>query len=264
MLDMTIKILPINAFNDNYIWIIVQGNDAVVIDPGQAEPVLAVLQEKNLDLRAILVTHHHADHVGGIAALLEHAPGTVVYGPAGETIPFRDVALHEGDVVKPDGFSWELSVLEVPGHTLGHIAYFGQINPGQPVLFCGDTLFATGCGRIFEGNSMQMHQSIDKFRKLPQNTLVFCAHEYTLGNIKWALEVEKGNPDLQQWSQEAQAIRSQGKPTVPTTVAHECKTNPFMRVAQESVIKAAQIRAGRTLSAPDEVFAVLRDWKNNF
>ncbi|NLY65191.1 MAG: hydroxyacylglutathione hydrolase [Alcaligenaceae bacterium] len=261
---MTIKILPINAFNDNYIWIIVQGNDAVVIDPGQAGPVLAVLQEKNLDLRAILVTHHHADHVGGIAALLEYAPATVVYGPAHEAIPFRDVALREGDVVKPDGFSWALSVLEVPGHTLGHIAYFGQINQGQPVLFCGDTLFATGCGRIFEGNSTQMHQSIDKFRKLPQNTLVFCAHEYTLGNIKWALEVEKGNPDLQQWSQEAQAIRNQGKPTVPTTVAHECKTNPFMRVAQESVIKAAQIRAGRSLNAPDEVFAVLRDWKNNF
>ncbi|MDY0272400.1 MAG: hydroxyacylglutathione hydrolase [Advenella sp.] len=260
---MISKILPISAFNDNYIWIIVQGNNAVVIDPGQAEPVLKVLQEQNLNLQAILVTHHHADHVGGIAGLREYTRAKV-YGPATESIPFCDVPLQEGDVVSIEGFSWTLSVLDVPGHTLGHIAYFGFINPNEPVLFCGDTLFATGCGRIFEGNSTQMHQSIDKFKKLPQNTLVFCAHEYTLGNIQWALAVEGENPDLQQWSQEARLIRSQQKPTVPTTVGHELKTNPFMRVDQKSVINAAQARAGRSLNAPHEVFAVLRDWKNSF
>ncbi|MFV9474556.1 hydroxyacylglutathione hydrolase [Advenella sp. RU8] len=260
---MTSKILPISAFNDNYIWIIVQGNNAVVIDPGQSEPVLKVLQAKNLNLQAILVTHHHADHVGGIAGLREHTHAKV-YGPATEIIPFCDIPLQEGDTVAIDGFSWFLSVLEVPGHTLGHIAYFGYLNPDEPVLFCGDTLFATGCGRIFEGTSTQMNQSIDKFRKLPQNTLIFCAHEYTLGNIEWALAVEGDNPDLQQWSQEARLIRGQQKPTVPTTVGHELKTNPFMRVDQASVINAAQAKAGRSLSAPDEVFAVLRDWKNSF
>ncbi len=258
---MTIKIWPISAFSDNYIWAIVQSDQAVVVDPGQAAPVLDYLQEHGLTLTNILITHHHNDHVGGVPELVEKT-GATVYGPPNSDIPCRNVALGEGDTVNLPGFG-QFSVLEVPGHTLDHIAYFGQID-GRNVLFCGDTLFATGCGRLFEGNSRQMQQSLDKFKKMPHNTSVYCAHEYTLGNIRWARTVDPHNPDLEQWQREAESLRNNHQATVPTSLEHELKTNPFMRTDEPVVITAAEQQAGHSLARPENVLEVLREWKNHF
>lgn len=261
---MKTEIYPIPAFNDNYIWIISEGCNAVVVDPGQSVPVINDLESKNLKLKAILITHHHDDHTGGVKDLVEKYK-VPVYGPAFETrpIPCLDEGLEEGDRLSIDGIDAEFSVLAVPGHTMGHIAYTATINQNQPVLFCGDTLFSCGCGRLFEGDSRLMLQSIDKFRKLSQNTHVYCAHEYTLSNIDWALAVEPDNHALQQWSLQARQLRAQDLPTLPTTIAQETATNPFMRVREKSVIQAAQSYAGTELSEAEAVFAALREWKNN-
>ncbi len=258
---MTVKIWPISAFSDNYIWTIVQSDLAVVVDPGDATPVLAYLRDNGLTLSSILVTHHHADHVGGVAELVAQT-GATVYGPADSDIPCRNIPLREGDHVNL-GALGRFSVLEVPGHTLDHIAYFGQVDE-RNVLFCGDTLFATGCGRLFEGNSRQMQQSLDKFRKMPHNTSVYCAHEYTVGNIRWACEVDPHNPDLEQWKREAQTLRDNNQATVPTSLGHELKTNPFMRTDDPAVVTAAEQKAGRSLDKPENVLEVLREWKNHF
>ncbi|WP_193087645.1 hydroxyacylglutathione hydrolase [Advenella sp. FME57] len=258
---MTIKIWPISAFSDNYIWAIVQADQAVVVDPGDAAPVLAYLRDQGLTLTNILLTHHHADHVGGVAELVQHS-GATVYGPPGPTIPCRNVELRQGDHINL-GIFGQFTVLEVPGHTLDHIAYFGQVDE-RNVLFCGDTLFATGCGRLFEGNSRQMQQSLDKFRKLPHNTSVYCAHEYTLGNIRWARTVDPHNPDLEQWQREAETLRNNNQATVPTSLEHELKTNPFMRTDEPVVITAAEQHVGHSLDHPENVLEVLREWKNQF
>lgn len=261
---MNTEIYPISAFNDNYIWIIRQGDNAVAVDPGQAEPVISDLESKELDLRAILITHHHDDHTGGVRALVERYD-VPVYGPAFETrpIPCLNEGLAEGDTVRIDGIDTEFEVLEVPGHTMGHIAYTTVFNKDYSALFCGDTLFSCGSGRIFEGNSRLMLQSIDKFRKLSQNTHVYCAHEYTLSNIDWALTVEPNNHALHEWSRRARELRAQDLPTLPTTIAQEQATNPFMRVREQSVIEAVQSYAGTELSEAEAVFAALREWKNN-
>lgn len=261
---MNTEIYPISAFNDNYIWIIRQGDNAAVVDPGQSAPVISDLEAKGLRLKGIIITHHHDDHTGGVRDLVDRY-GARVYGPAFETrpIPCLDEGLVEGDSLKVDGIDAEFKVLEVPGHTMGHIAYTTLINTNQPALFCGDTLFSCGCGRLFEGDSSLMLQSIDKFRNLSQNTRVYCAHEYTLSNIDWALAVEPDNKALQEWSRQARELRAQNLPTLPTTIAQEQATNPFMRVREESVIKAAQSHAGIELSEAEAVFAALREWKNN-
>ena len=261
---MNTEIYPISAFNDNYIWIIRQGDNAVVVDPGQAAPVISDLESKDLSLKGILITHHHDDHTGGVRDLVERY-GAPVYGPAFETrpIPCLDEGLVEGDTVHIDGIDAKFEVLEVPGHTMGHIAYTTVFNNNQPALFCGDNLFSCGCGRIFEGNSRLMLQSIDKFGKLSQNTLVYCAHEYTLSNINWALTVEPDNETLGEWSLRAQELRAQNLPTLPTTIAQEQATNPFLRVREQSVIEAAQAYIGTELSGAEAVFAALREWKNN-
>jgi hydroxyacylglutathione hydrolase len=258
----TTGIYPLNAFSDNYIWLITNGKDAMVVDPGQAAPVQQALAERNLELTAILLTHHHQDHVGGVADLVSQT-GAMVYGPAGEVLPLCDVALVEGDIVSDSGMQLSLSVLDVPGHTAGHIAFAGEIG-GQPVLFCGDTLFAAGCGRLFEGTAAQMDESLAKLAALAPATAVYCAHEYTLSNMRWARAVEPSNQTLQRWQTRAEQQRIQGQPTLPSSIGQELSCNPFLRARQPDVAHAAAVWAERTLNSPVEVFAALREWKNNF
>jgi hydroxyacylglutathione hydrolase len=255
-------IIAIHAFADNYIWMISNGQEAAVVDPGQAEPVLEALANHHLKLTAILLTHHHQDHVGGVTELIQ-ATNAGVYGPAGEKLPFCDVALREGDEVNDEVLGLNLSVLDVPGHTAGHIAYYGHFK-NTPVLFCGDTLFAAGCGRLFEGTAEQMTTSLAKFAALPVDTRVFCAHEYTLSNMRWATAVEPGNKELQSWQKIATEQRNQGIPTLPSTIGQELACNPFMRAQHPDVAQAAATWSQRALPAAVDVFAALREWKNNF
>jgi hydroxyacylglutathione hydrolase len=256
-------LVPVPAFADNYIWLLHRKGQAAVVDPGDAAPVLRALSENGLQLRAILLTHHHNDHVGGVLEL-SRATGAVVYGPAGETLPRCDFPLREGDRVRLAELDLDVGVLDCPGHTAGHIAYFGRAAGVEPVLFCGDTLFAGGCGRLFEGTPAQMTDSLGKFVTLPAETQVCCAHEYTLANLRWALAVDPANRTLQQWYQRAQQLREQGIPTLPSTIGLERETNPFLRTQQVEIANAAAARAGHPTTSPVEVFAVLREWKNNF
>lgn len=257
-----IRLIPIPAFSDNYIWLVCRNGRAVVIDPGQAEPVKKYLQEYQLQLEAILITHHHPDHVGGVAELKAQT-GAIVYGPLGETLPVCDVRLKQDDDVTLPGLGLSLSVLDIPGHTAGHIAYFGYLDDARPVVFCGDTLFAAGCGRLFEGTPAQMLDSLGKLKALPLETLVCCAHEYTLSNLRWALQVEPANSALQHRWEHAQQLRAQGLPTLPSTIGTELETNPFLRTLQQSVAHAAAEHAQQRLGSAVEVFAALREWKNN-
>jgi len=255
-------IIPIPAFADNYVWLLREGRAAVVVDPGDAAPVQAYLDREELDLAAIVATHHHGDHVGGVEALVarRHVP---VYGPARESIPARTRALREGDAVVLDALGLELLVLDVPGHTAGHIAYTGRV-ADAPVLFCGDTLFAAGCGRIFEGTPATMWTSLQKLAALDPATRVFCAHEYTLANLRFAAAVEPANVALAQRRVRDAALRDRGQPTVPSTIADELATNPFLRAGEPAVRAAAEAHAGRRLDGEVAVFAELRAWKNGY
>jgi hydroxyacylglutathione hydrolase len=255
-------IIPIRAFADNYIWTMREGASAVVVDPGEAAPVLDYLDREGLSLTAVLATHHHNDHVGGIAALLQRFP-VPVFGPARETIPGRTRALGEGDEVDVPGLPARFRVLDIPGHTAGHIALFGDVG-GTPTLFCGDTLFAVGCGRLFEGTPAQMWRSLSSLAVLPSATRVYCGHEYTLANIRFALAVEPDNAALHDRQQREQAKRDRGEPTLPSTIGEERLTNPFLRVSVPAVKAAAERYAGRPLEGDVEAFAALRAWKNAF
>ena len=255
-------IIPIPAFSDNYIWLVREGRHAAVVDPGDAAPVLAYLESEGLALSAIVTTHHHGDHVGGNAALLARFP-VPVFGPARETIPGRTHALAEGDEITVPGLGWALRVLDIPGHTAGHIGYVGS-DAEAGVAFVGDTLFAGGCGRLFEGTPTQMADSLGKLAALPASTRVYCAHEYTLANLRFALAVEPGNAALQARLLRDQDKRDRGLPTVPSTVAEERATNPFLRAGEPDVFAAAQARAGRRLADAVDAFAVIREWKNGF
>jgi len=255
-------IIPIPAFSDNYIWLVREGRQAAVVDPGDAAPVLAYLEREGLVLSAIVTTHHHGDHVGGNLALLARFP-VPVFGPARETIPGRSHALAEGDEITVPGLGWALRVVDIPGHTAGHIGYVGSL-PETGVAFVGDTLFAGGCGRLFEGTPAQMADSLGKLAALPGSTRIYCAHEYTLANLRFALAVEPGNAALRDRQRRDQEKRDHGLPTVPSTVAEECATNPFLRVREPDVFAAAQARAGRRLADPVDAFAVIREWKNEF
>ena len=256
------SIIPIPAFADNYIWLLREGGAAVVVDPGDAAPVQAYLDAEGLDLAAIVATHHHGDHVGGVEALMASRQ-VPVYGPARETIPARTRALGEGDRVVLGDVGLELQVLDVPGHTAGHIAYTGRV-ADAPVLFCGDTLFAAGCGRIFEGTPAMMWTSLSKLAALDPATRVFCAHEYTLANLRFAAAVEPANVAVAQRRERDAAVRERGQPTVPSTIADELATNPFLRANEPAVRAEAEAHAGRLLDGDVAVFAQLRAWKNGY
>lgn len=252
-------LLPLPAFDDNYIWMLHDGRQALVVDPGDEVPVLQALQAHGLQLQAILVTHHHADHVGGVEEL-RAATGAAVYGPAGETMPEPLQRLQDGDAFELLGVHFE--VLDVPGHTAGHIAFYSADVDGQPLLFCGDTLFSGGCGRLFEGTPAQMLASLDRLAALPATTRVCCAHEYTLGNLRFARAVEPDNTALQDYSRHCEALRARQLPTLPSTIALERNINPFLRSRLPAVARTLQART----TAGDDVglFAALREWKNQF
>ena len=257
------QLIPLPALSDNYIWLLRKNRDAIVVDPGESAGVARYLDQHGLTLQAILLTHHHGDHVGGAQALhaLTNAP---VYGPATERLPICHHPLSEGDTVQLRDFGLTLAVLDVPGHTAGHIAYHGRDDDDTALLFCGDTLFAAGCGRLFEGTAQQMWESLGKFAALPEDTVVCCAHEYTLSNLRWALKVEPDNTVLHERLDTATRLRDSGKPTLPSTMALEMASNPFLRTGVDKVAQSAAQYAGRALSSEVEVFASLREWKNNF
>ncbi|GBU15514.1 hydroxyacylglutathione hydrolase [Polaromonas sp.] len=269
-------LIPIPAFSDNYLWLLHDGQRALVVDPGAAEPVLRTLKQHGLQLESILVTHHHADHTGGVAELRQ-ATGAQVYGPATELVPQPCVALQEGASVQTLGLSFQ--VFNVPGHTAGHIAFY--LPPGQAavvqdkptseglevtnksLLFCGDTLFSGGCGRLFEGTPAQMLASLDKLADLPGDTLVCAAHEYTLSNLRFALAIEPDNAELAAYYALCLSKRSEGQPTLPSSIHQERLINPFLRTRQTSVVAAAQ-RFDASAHGDIAVFAAMRHWKNEF
>jgi hydroxyacylglutathione hydrolase len=254
------KIIALPAFADNYIWLLHDGGRALVVDPGDAQPVLQALQRDGLHLAAILVTHHHPDHTGGVQALRE-ATGAAVYGPARERIPAPYTPLKDGDIVTVLDIAWK--VIDVPGHTAGHIAFFAQDIEGAPLLFCGDTLFSGGCGRLFEGTPAQMLASLDTLAALPGTTRVCCTHEYTLSNLRFARAVEPANQALLHYETECRALRERQMPTLPSTLSVERQINPFLRTRERTVKQAVQDWQS---TADDEiaVFAALRQWKNEF
>jgi len=251
---------PVPAFEDNYIWLITDppSPKAVVVDPGDASLVLQIFEKRNLVPGAVLLTHHHGDHVGGVAEILGSRK-VPVFGPSGEDISTVDRPVEGGDTVPLPDFGLDLEVLDVPGHTAGHIAY-----RGPDFALVGDTLFAGGCGRIFEGTPEQMHASLSRLAVLPSETLVYCAHEYTVTNLRFALEVEPLNEALKARFDIAQRERAQGRPTVPSTIAEELETNPFLRCDKAEVVAAAEARSDRDLPTASDVFAVIRGWKDGW
>lgn len=251
------NIVPVCAFTDNYIWVIHNQHHAAVVDPGDAAPVLNFLQQKKLKLIAILNTHHHNDHVGGNSTLLQKFP-VPVYGPESESISTVTHRLKEGDNIYLAELSLGFSVLDIPGHTAGHIAYYGANS-----LFCGDTLFACGCGRLFEGTAQQMYISLNKLARLPDTTAVYCGHEYTLANINFAKLVEPGNKMLAQLNISAEKQRKSDLPTLPSTIVMEKACNPFLRCDEPEVIHNASNYIGKSLMDPISVFTAIREWKNN-
>ena len=254
-----LAIAPIPAFDDNYIWLLRRpdSGECAVLDPGDEGPVIERLAAERLTLAAILVTHKHGDHVGGVAALKQAYPSAVVYGPAGEPIPRRDMALRDGDVVDLPALGTRLAVLGVPGHTEDHLAYLGG-----GTLFCGDALFAAGCGRVFSGTFEQSHASLQRLAALPPETTVYCAHEYTEANLGFAQWVEPDSAAVADRLAQVRALRGRDQPTVPSSIALERATNPFLRVAEPNVVAAAERWAGRRLDGGAAVFRALRTWKD--
>ena len=253
-------IAPIPAFTDNYIWCLHNQHDAIAVDPGDAAPLQDYLRSHDLTLRALLITHHHPDHIGGIAELARDWPGLLIYGPDNPSIAGITKTLREGDTL--DALGLHFTVLEVPGHTLDHIAFVAA-EQSPPLLFCGDTLFAAGCGRLFEGSPAQMFASLQKLTGFPTDTRVFCTHEYTLSNLKFAHAVEPENAETTQRLAAVTAQRAAQQITLPSNLALELATNPFLRSDQPSVRRAALTREPEVRSAV-EIFAAIRRWKDQF
>ena len=258
-----IEILVLHAFNDNFIWVLRAGGCAAVVDPGDALPVLDYLERSGDGLCAILATHHHGDHVGGVEEILARFP-VPVFGPGLEHIPGVSHPLAGGECIELPQIGLELEVISVPGHTRGHIAYYGPSLGADGAVFCGDTLFGAGCGRLFEGTPAQMLESLSKLAALPAATLVYCAHEYTQGNLRFAMAVEPGSIAVQQRSESVAGLRAAGRATIPTTIQVELETNPFLRCDEPAVRAAAAGRLGRVPADAVETFTAIREWKNRF
>lgn len=257
-----LTVTPIPAFNDNYIWLLQRPDTqrAVVVDPGQSEPVMTYLKKHGLTLEAILITHHHHDHIGGIEKLLAENK-VPVYGPNNPAIPHIDTPLTGGDKISILGETF--AVLEVPGHTLDHIAYISH-NTSKPLLFCGDSLFSCGCGRLFEGSAEQMYASLQKYTLLAEDTVIYPTHEYTLANVDFALAVEPDNQQLYSYQVKCQQLRDTGQPTLPTTLKEQLAINPFLRSDKNSIRDNVSKHFQQSLTRPVDVFRQTRLWKDQF
>jgi hydroxyacylglutathione hydrolase len=255
-----VEIWPVPVLADNYVWVLQSAfsPEVVVVDPGAAEPVMSRLSNCGLTPGAILVTHHHTDHVGGVAGLLE-GRRVPVHGPAAESIAFVDRPVRGGDRLELAPIGVAVDVLDVPGHTSGHVAYVGR-----GFVLCGDALFTGGCGRVFEGTPAQMVASLDRIAELPPQTSVYCAHEYTEANLRFACQVEPDNADLRSRLEEVASRRVRGLATVPSTLAEELRTNPFLRCGEPSVVAAAERHSGRSPGDRVDVFAIIRSWKDGW
>jgi len=256
-----LNVRPVRAFSDNYIWLIEapRARDRLVaVDPGEAAPVIAELQRSGASLAAILLTHHHPDHIGGVPELLRHGAVPVI-GPDDSRIAQRTLTLHDGERCELPDLGLSFETLQVPGHTVSHIAFWGH-----GALFCGDTLFSAGCGRMFEGTPTQMNASLTKLRNLPQDTRVFCGHEYTAANLRFALTVDPTNGAALEYQRSVERVRAAGDPSLPSTMGLEIRVNPFLRCDDPTVVTAAETHAGKSLKGAAEVFGVLRAWKDQF
>ncbi|WP_201546884.1 hydroxyacylglutathione hydrolase [Psychrobacter lutiphocae] len=260
---MSLTITPILAFNDNYIWTLIndKNKQAIVVDPGQSQPVIEYLQQNGLELTAIWITHHHNDHVGGVAELREMYPMThVVAGTEHGVSP--DQVVNESSSVRAWGYGAQ--VWAVPGHTKSHLAYIFDNNEDTKHVFCGDALFSAGCGRVFTGTMEQLYDSLKRFSKLPEDTLFYPAHEYTASNLKFGLSIEPNNKQIQQTLVEVEALNQQGKPSLPVTLAHEKQVNVFLRTSEESVIDGVKAKVDLADTKPLTVFTALRELKDTF
>ena len=262
-----VNITPIKAFSDNYIWAITNKQVATLVDPGDASVCIEFLEKNTLTLTSILITHHHSDHTGGINQLVDYCQqkkwSLTVYGPANENIPQCDVKLNENDLVVLDELNINFRIIDLPGHTAGHIAYFATDHV-MPILFCGDTLFSAGCGRLFEGSPEQMLNSLTKLADLPENTQVYCTHEYTQANLAFALTVEPNNQALVTYNKKVNELRSKGYATIPSTIELEKQINPFLRCYKQSVQASAQQFATDSNGTPQDTFTTIRRWKDQF
>ena len=252
-----LDVVPVRAFSDNYIWMLCSASQAVAVDPGDAAPVKHFLHSRGLELTALVITHHHMDHTGGLKELA--ADGIPVYGPATEAIEGLTHRLHQDDRIELYGR--EFAVIEVPGHTAGHIAYYCE---QEDILLCGDTLFSAGCGRLFEGTPAQMHESLQKLAQLPEQTRVFCTHEYTLSNLAFAAAAEPGNERVHSYLEEVRTLREKDEISLPSTIGLELAINPFLRTDSREIQRSAAQQVGHETHSPTEVLAAIRQWKDAY